>query len=185
MKAYKLTDQNMQTHNGCQWKLGATKTAYGTGDLCTSDWLHFYDDPLLAVLLNPIHANLDAPHLFAGTTSGKIKNDHGLKFGCQKLTLKKKIRLPKITTKQRVRFAILCAKAVYADEHFGRWADDWLNGKDRSGSAAKAAAKAAAWAWAAKAAKAAAWAGEAWAGEAWAAKAAAPGGEASAAAAAA
>ena len=57
-KLYKLTDQNHQTRNNTKWGAGVTHTASGQGDLCTAGWLHAYTSPLLAVLLNPIHANI-------------------------------------------------------------------------------------------------------------------------------
>ncbi len=47
--------------------------------------------------------------------------------------------LPRVTTEQRVKFAILCAKAVYKDEAFNLWADGWLSGDDRTLESAKLA----------------------------------------------
>lgn len=40
--------------------------------------------------------------------------------------------LPRVTIEQRVKFAILCAKAVYRDESFNLWADRWLSAEDRT-----------------------------------------------------
>jgi len=40
--------------------------------------------------------------------------------------------LPKVTTEQRVRFAILCALKVYKKKKFTQWANRWLSGKDRT-----------------------------------------------------
>jgi hypothetical protein len=170
---YKLTDQNMQTHRGCQWVLGEKKTTSGEGDLCGPGWLHCYADPLLAVLLNPIHADYKNPRLFRARVGRKSKHDHGLKSGYTKMTLIEEIPVPAISTAQRVRFAILCAMKVYQDPGFVQWGETWLSGKDRSAEAAEAAAEAAwaagaaAWAaaWAAEAAEAAAWAA-AWEAEA-------------------
>lgn len=184
MKLYKLTDQNLQTYKGTQWKNGERKTASGTGDLCSSGWLHAYEHPLLAVLLNPIHANFDDPRLFEA--EGKIgKRDGQLKVGCTELTLTKEIPLPIITTEQRVKFAIACALTVDQSPEFRAWASKWLTGKDRSEEAAKAAWAAREAAWAARAARetarAAAWAAR----EAAAAAAAAEAAEAARAAAAA
>ena len=61
MKLYKLTDEKMQTYNGFQWVLGETHETNGEGNLCGPGWLHAYTDPLLAILLNPIHANISNP----------------------------------------------------------------------------------------------------------------------------
>ena len=169
---YKLTDQNMQTHGGCQWVLGEKKTTSGEGELCGPGWLHCYADPLLAVLLNPIHAYYENPRLFRARAGRKSKHDRGLKSGYTKMTLIEEIPVPAISTAQRVRFAILCAMKVYQDPGFVQWGENWLSGKDRSAEAAEAA-----WAaWAAARAAGAAWAAARAAGAAeaaaWAARAA-------------
>ena len=173
-RMYKLTDQNMQTHRGFQWKLGEVKTTSGKGDLCGPGWLHCYTDPLLAVLLNPIHADIQNPRLFLAEVSGKSKHDHGLKSGYTRMTLIKEIPVPDITTENRVKFGIFCALEGYRDPGFIRWAEGWISGADRSENEADAASGAA------RAAAGAAWAADA-AGEAaraatraaWAADAAA------------
>jgi hypothetical protein len=159
MKKYKLTNQNMQTHNGCQWQLGEEKETSGFGEtLCNGSWLHYYDHPLLAILLNPIHAN---PRLFEIKAEGKHLTDNGLKGGCSKMTLIKELKLPEVTLNQRVIFGLLCASTVYKEESFLLWAANYANGKDRTAWAARDAA------WAARdaardaagaAARAAAWA---------------------------
>ena len=133
----------MQTHGGCQWVLGEEKTTSGEGELCGPGWLHCYADPLLAVLLNPIHADYENPRLFRARVGRKSKHDHGLKSGYTKMTLIEEIPVPAISTAQRVRFAILCAMKVYQDPGFVQWGENWLSGKDRSAEAARAAAEAA------------------------------------------
>ncbi len=194
---YKLTDSCGKTHNGTQWGPGVSHSGTGEGGLCGPGWIHAYEHPLIAVLLNPIHANFQSPRLWEAEGEVGLR-DGQLKCGCRTLTTIREIPLPSITTEMRVRFAIMCAKEVCADFSWNAWADRWLSGGDRSGASADAAATAAgaaaeAWAgaWAAKsaaeaaradawAAKSAAWAGawaaksaaEAWAG-AWAAKSAA------------
>ena len=176
---YKLTDENDQTFGGTQWGEGVTHSGTGKGELCGPGWIHAYTDPLLAVLLNPIHANFKNPHLWRATTRcRKVKTDHGLKVGVKTLTTVKRLPLPRVTTEQRARFAVLCAKTVCDDPAWNTWAARWLSGEDRSRQAAMEAAGAAT-AWAAAAAGAAtawaawaAWAAEAaeaWATEAWAA----------------
>jgi hypothetical protein len=145
MKKYKLTDQNLKTHNGFQWEIGKKVQTDGKeNELCNSSWLHYYDHPLLAILLNPIHANISNPRLFEVKALGKHLNDRGLKGGCTKMTLVKEIELPIITQNQKIAFAILCSLEVYHIKSFIRWAKNWLNGKDRSHSAANANAAAAA-----------------------------------------
>jgi hypothetical protein len=97
--AYKLTDQNMQTFAGAQWTLGEFKETSGAGGLCTSGWLHYYSDPILAAFLNPIHARIEKPRLFEIEVQGKIKGNNGLKFGCTKMRLIKELKFVEPTKK--------------------------------------------------------------------------------------
>ena len=74
------------------------------------------------------------------------------------------------TPTQRVRFAILAARAVLPAgviPEWDAWAARWLDGSDRSARAADAARDAAWEPWAAAETRSATWA--AWAAEAWAA----------------
>ena len=167
MKKYKLTTQNLTTHNGFQWEVGEPRTTSGDGELCGPGWLHYYHHPLLAILLNPMHADISDPILWEAEANGIHLDDHGLKGGCTQLTLTNRIELPTITLTNRVAFGILCAKTVCNDPAWNQWADDWISGKDRSAeAAARSAARsaaAAAWAaaWAAAAARSAARSAEA------------------------
>ncbi len=151
---YKLTDKNDKTRAGesneCQWGEGITHTADGNGDLCTDHWIHAYPDPLLAVMMDRVHANyLPKGHLW------ECKADVGLeksdKIGCKSLTTIKLMDVPKVTTDQRRAFAIMCALEVYnlwekydKDGKWKKWAEGWLSGKGRSTAAYAAAAAAAA-----------------------------------------
>jgi hypothetical protein len=140
---YKLTDQQGYTRRGqtneCLWGEGITHSATGHGGLCTAGVIHAYEHPLLAVFMNPIHANLRNPLLWE--CEGEIFVREGqLKCGCKKLTTCSKISLPSITLEQRVRIAIYCALAVYKEKHFVTWAEKWLNGTDRTSGAASYAA---------------------------------------------
>lgn len=135
---YKLTDEHNQTKNETQWGIGWCHEVSGEGELCSSGWLHAYTNPLLAVLLNPVHANFINPHLWVAEGEGSTKSDHGLKVGYTKITTIKRMTLPVITDTQRVAFGILCVLEVYHDPEFVKWANGWLDGSDRSASAADA-----------------------------------------------
>jgi len=156
-KLFKLTDSCGKTRNDTQWGPGVSHSGTGKGELCGPGWIHAYEHPLIAVLMNPIHARVKTPRLWEAEGEIAIR-DGQIKCGCKTLTTIREIPLPKITTEMRVRFAILCAKEVCADLPWNAWADKWLSGEDRSEAAAGAAAGAA---WAAWAAEAAAWAAEA------------------------
>jgi len=116
----------------------------GEGDLCGPGWYHCYQHPLLAVLLNPINADIPYPRLWEIEVSGKCKHDYGLKSGYQSMTLIKELPLPEITLTQRVAFGILCALEVYKDPAFIEWANAWLRGDDRSVRSSEVAGDAAA-----------------------------------------
>jgi len=134
----------MRTHNGFQWELGKEVTTDGDSEkLCNEHWLHYYHHPLLAVLLNPIHAHIINPRLFEVKALGKHLDDKGIKGGCTKMTLVKEIELPEITLNQMIAFAILCALEVYKESTYILWANNWLNNVDRSAIAAYDAAYAA------------------------------------------
>ena len=148
----KLTNQELQTYNKTQWVINEWQSAAGEGELCSESWLHGYEHPLLAVLLNPMHANIENPKLFAIEVGDKIKEDKGLKFGSNKMRLTQELELPQVTLEQRIKFGILCALEVCQDAAFVTWATGWLSGADRSQKAAADAANAADAAAAAKAA---------------------------------
>ena len=146
MKLYKLTDTDGRTRGDTQWGPGIThramsgsKCAKCGGGLCTHHYIHAYLDPLLAILLNPIHAEFDSPRLWLA--EGRIaRRDGQLKIGCKQLTTIEELSLPAITTEQLVRCAILVVKQVYHESSWNQWAEKWLSGDDRTVEAARAAA---------------------------------------------
>ncbi len=145
MMYYKLTDQDLQTYEGFQWELGKwykiDKASRGH-DLCSKSWFHCYDDSLLAVLFNPIHARIADPLLFQCNVRGTKLADSGVKFGFTQMRLVTELELPEIGLTQRIAFGILCAKQVCEDKGWNRWADAWLDGSDRTKESAEAAARA-------------------------------------------
>ena len=147
-KLYKLTDSKDETKNATQWGKGVTHTAAGgERPLCSDAWLHAYSDPTLALLMNPVHARFEHPHLWEA--EGMVGKDEGSKVGCTELTTVRRIRKPKITLFMRRKFAVLVALEVYdlwakydTRGVWKSWAADFLAG--RSTAAAHAAAHAAA-----------------------------------------
>ena len=135
----------MRTHDGFKWELGKEVITNGKiNNLCNDSWLHYYHHPLLAILLNPIHAEIDNPRLFEVKALGKHLNDKGLKGGCTKMTLIKELKLPEITLNQKIAFAILCSLEVYRESTYVSWANNWLGNKNRTYADAANAADAAA-----------------------------------------
>ena len=184
-KLYKLTDEQGRTRAGedneLTWAVGVAHKTAGTGTrLCTADVIHAYEHPLIAVLMNPVHADFDPATMRLFVAEGEIvAREVQLKCGVHALKIVEEIAVPTLTTAQRVKFAILCAKQVCKDAAWNAWADKWLSGENRSEAAAWEAARAAAAEAARAAAWEAAWASEAaaweaaWASEAVAARAAA------------
>jgi len=92
---YKLTTQEGKTRNETQWGENLTHEATGDikQDLCSDAWIHAYTHPLLAVLMNPAHADIENPILWEGKGEGEAKFE-SLKCGFRKFTTLKKIPLP-------------------------------------------------------------------------------------------
>ena len=163
---YKLTDQNLRTYKGFQWVVGEWVEAPGELDqsLCSDAWIHFYDDPLLAVFFNPIHADIDNPRLWEMEIDGDTKMD-ATKGGARRARLVRELPLSLITPTQRVEIGIRCVQGLHSEPNFVIWAENWLNGTNRTKTAAAQAA------WRAKESAARAW--RAWEATALAAEAAA------------
>ena len=112
MKLYKLTKQDNTTQNDTLWGEGVTHEADGKStELCNNHWLHAYTDPLLAVIMNPAHANIGNPKLWE--CEGDVGLEQADKVGCTKLTTLKEIPLPQITPSQLIKFACLVAREIY------------------------------------------------------------------------
>ena len=143
MKKYKLVDQEGYTRRGdageTYWLDGKEKVAKGPGmELCSNDVIHYYDHPALAIIFNPIHAGLKNPRVIEIEIDKEVIYD-GLKGGCKKAKYLCEIAIPQISLEQKVKFAIVCSLEVYREKSYVAWAQDWLNKKNRTVSAAWAA----------------------------------------------
>ena len=153
----KLTDQQMQTYGGTQWVLGKWNPRGildGERGLCSGGFYHAYDTdtPEVALLLNPIHANIAAPRLFVAEWRGRREDDGAMKCGATEMRVVREIHITPPTLNQRVAFAVLVALRAagmvpWADTHrfpqWQEWAEAWLAGDGRTKSAAYDAANAA------------------------------------------
>lgn len=119
MRLWKLTDEKGQTYNDCQWGEGVKHTISRnkrSTELCTNGLIHAYENPNLALLLDPIHADFFTPMLWEA--QGVVKARDWGKCGCWSLTTIKKLELPEwYRDKNQFRrvaimFAILCAESV-------------------------------------------------------------------------
>ena len=108
----------MNTYGDTAWVLNEPKTLppVTNPQLCTNQVLHAYTCPILALLLNPIHADIINPRLFEA--EGEIVIADWDKCGTFNLTLTNELSLPEWWSdkdkrkKVQISFAILCAKAV-------------------------------------------------------------------------
>lgn len=138
MMLYKLTNEHGKTQNDTQWGPGVTHTGTGEGGFCGPGWIHAYENPLIAVFMNPMQADFKNPRLWEAEGEVGLR-DSQLKCGCKTLTTVREIPLPEITTEMWVRFGILCAKEVHECSTWNAWADKWLSGEDRSAASASEA----------------------------------------------
>lgn len=155
LKGYKLTDQNGYTRRGLtgqtKWEIGTKVRPTGEyqGKPCAPGVLHDYEHPLLAILLNPIHANIDKPLMFVLEHDIEPNTDGLKRWTTRQVSVISEMSPPVVTITQRVKWAQACAAAAFA-----------------AAAARAAQARAAAAMTAAKAAREAAWAARA---AAWAA----------------
>jgi len=159
----KLMNADNTTMQYTRWGRGVTNTKTGEGwKLCASDLFHYYEHPLLASFFDSVHGKFgESATLRTCKPQGRIVSD-GTKRGAKTITTGNKIKLPVITTEQRVEIAIRVSLLLEQTEEYTTWANKWLDGTDRSHSTADAAADAAyAAAYAADAAYAAAYAADA------------------------
>ena len=132
-KLYKLTDEQGRTRAGedneLTWAVGVAHRTAGMGTrMCTADVIHAYEHPLIAVLMNTVHARFNPATMRLFVAEGNIVAREGqLKCGVHALKIVEEIHVPVLTIEQRVKFAILCAKTVCKNATWNAWADKWLN----------------------------------------------------------
>lgn len=138
-KRYKLTDANACTKGGMQWAVGVTNHATGTGsELCTDGYLHVYDSPEQAVFMRSAQVPKYTRIFEVECPDDGITD--GTKRSVKEATVLREVRLPRLSTTKRVEIAIRCALLVCHDKAWRKWAHGWLDGTDRSRSAASSSA---------------------------------------------
>ncbi|MBM3327781.1 MAG: hypothetical protein FJY65_12580 [Calditrichaeota bacterium] len=135
MKLYKITNIDGKTRAGeineTEWGDGVTHKATGTGGkLCSDGFIHAYEHPYIAVLMNPVHGHY-TPFLLWEAEGEIAIRDGQKKCGCKELTTIRQIPIPILTKEQIVEIAIRCAMEVYKEPSFTKWANNWLNNVDR------------------------------------------------------
>lgn len=100
MKAFKVTDRDMETYHNTQWSLGKEKRIDDNlvgrfRNLCCEAWFHAYADIRQVALFNVnCHTSFCGPRLFEADARGILKTNSQDKIGCTSLTLTKEIDWP-------------------------------------------------------------------------------------------
>jgi len=133
MIVYKLTDENGWTrnkyYNGHDWFKEPMLEVSGRGPLCTDGWIHAYEDPLLAVIMDPIHgAYLPGGRLWVCNAFGKVNRVGQLLLGTDKLIRMGEIPVPTVTEGQRGVFLLYVGLACSSNPRFIEWANGALKG---------------------------------------------------------
>lgn len=143
MRIFKLTNARDQTYNNFQWTPGKTEviTTHISRRLCSSSYFHVYEDPLLAVLMDPsqggwirngsseqgnyalIENNPNPPlttaHLWVGWGSDQdSKTDGTLKWGVRQCRLDRRLSMPIISHQHRYEIAIRSALAALTNYYY-------------------------------------------------------------------
>ncbi len=112
---YKLTDKDGYTRrafwNATKWKVGTTHTVEHAGStLCSSDVIHAYTDPYMAVIMNSTHAAFKLHDMRLFKASGEVvATDGQRKVGVKSLTIIEEMPLPAITIEQK---DIMCTRVL-------------------------------------------------------------------------
>ena len=114
-KLYKLTDEQGRTRAGedneLTWAVGVEHKTAGTGtQLCTADVIHAYEHPLIAVLMNPVHAMLNPATMRLFVAEGEVVARDAFNCGVHSLKITEEISIPTLPLEFMVLLAIWAAR---------------------------------------------------------------------------
>lgn len=125
MRKYLLADLHGRTRRGMtiETKRANGKRYYGDDIVSRNIW-ECADTPLLAIMINPLHAECVRPRLFEISS----------KFGQDQNTVHRvrEINLPEVLPEQKLAFAMYCVRSLVSECVFGTWVERWLANNDRS-----------------------------------------------------
>ncbi len=126
MKRYFITDQSGLDWKKRQWAVGNSHT-----ETNENYWFSTFDDPLVALFLDPACDQTENPKLWQVEISGeKIEILPRILSSNMKVVGTVEDALP--TPEQYVAFGIVCALNLVADKTFSNWAINWLKNIDRT-----------------------------------------------------
>ncbi len=139
-RLYKVTDDHDRSTDGLEWAEGVTHHTSGKGGPEGDGWILCYASPKLAALLNPFNERIARAHLWQVAVGGS-QEPEGTQIPCTEATALKQHPLPKLSSEDRARFAVLATREAYRSglfaNEFDEWSRTWLAGKDRSADAAR------------------------------------------------
>jgi len=134
-RAYVVTDHMNRAADGRQWGPGER---YRVGDV--DERIRCFTSPTIAAFMNGLDERIRMPKLWEVNVDEDVVAAHAT-VGCRDAKAVRIVPLPPLTGMHFARFAVLCARAAYADgmhgEEFVGWADGWLTGQDNSGISAR------------------------------------------------
>jgi|GEM_PF-3453889 hypothetical protein len=133
MTRYLLTNAENHTWRGSHVCPGQSILASNTEEnVLTRNAEELGDSPLVAIMLNPWHAQIDHQKMLE-LEIGRNDLDE---IGSSTNVVVRETTVPSVTTDQKIVFALMTIQEVYGNPVFKCWADDWISGSDRSAEAA-------------------------------------------------
>ncbi len=139
-RLYVVTDEHSRSADGREWAEGVTLHATGRGAYGGEGWIACYASPKVAALLNPGQERFRYPRLWEIAASG-LAEPEGVHLACIEATAVRQCPLPRLSSEDRARCAVLAARSAYrsglfADE-YAEWSRAWLAGQDRAADPAR------------------------------------------------
>ena len=144
--AFVLTDHMNCSADGREWGQRVRQVATGLDEDDDNGHIDCYTSPNVAALLNAQNERFRMPRLWEASVDRDLAPGDAI-VACREVTTARQVPILTLNGMHHARFAVLCARAAYADgsdeiTEFGHWAEGWLNGQDGSGVAARALATA-------------------------------------------
>jgi hypothetical protein len=133
MARYLLTNTDNYTWRGSRIFPGRSVFSSKTGhNVIEKNSAEIGESPLVAIMLNPWHAQLDEPKMLELQFSqvAVVKDDPSINMQVRETGV------PSVTTDQKIVFALMVLKEVYENVGFAEWAGSWISGTDRSAESA-------------------------------------------------
>jgi len=124
MRKYLLTDLNGKTRRGTTIETNRKNGKRQHGDIVSQNVWECADTSLLAIMINPLHAECVRPRLFE--IRGEFKQDRNTVHRVGEIVL------PDVSPEQKLAFAMYCVRSLVPDHTFGAWVERWLANIDRS-----------------------------------------------------